>query len=69
MLRDVVHVENRLNRQLMKEILVKLDDKCEERLSELLIDSAIDEKETNSPIKMTHKESNDEVVYLSRLRK
>ena len=41
-----------LKRPLMREVLDKLD-KCEVRLSELLIDSATDESETNSPIKMT----------------
>ena len=38
-------------------------------MSELLIDSATDKSETNSPIKMTHQEDKDEVVYLSRTRK
>ena len=38
-------------------------------MSELLIDSATEESESNSPIKMTHKESNEEVIYLSRIRK
>ena len=38
-------------------------------MSELLIDSAIDESEANSPIWLTHQESKDEVVYLSRMRK
>ena len=41
-----------LDRPLMREILDKLDE-CEGRLSELLIDSATDESEVNSPIKMT----------------
>ena len=38
-----------LNRPLMREVLDKLDE-CEGRLSELLIDSATDESEANSPI-------------------
>ena len=57
-----------LNRPLMREILDKLDE-CEGRLSELLIDSATDESESNSPIKATLQEDNDEVLYLSRTRK
>ena len=57
-----------LNRPLMRETLGNLD-KCEGRMSELLIDSATGESETNSPIKMTHQESNEEVMYLSRTRK
>ena len=35
----------------------------------MLIDSATDEKEANSPIKMTPQEGKGEVVYLSRTRK
>ena len=38
-------------------------------MSELLIDSAIDESEANSPIKMTPQDDKGEVVYLSRARK
>ena len=57
-----------LNRPLMRENLDKLDE-CEGRLSELLIDSATDESEANSPIKMTPQEDKGEVVYLSRTRK
>ena len=57
-----------LNRPLVREVLDKLDE-CEGRLSELLIDSAIDESEANSPIKMTPQEEKGEVVYLSRTRK
>ena len=53
---------------MMREILHKLDE-CEGRLSELLIDSATEESEANSPIKATPQEGNDEVVYLSRTRK
>ena len=41
-----------LNQPLMREVLDKLDE-CEGRLSELVIDSATDESEANSPIKMT----------------
>ena len=52
----------------MREVLEKLD-KCAGRLSELLIDSATDESEVNSPIKMTPQEDKGEVVYLSRTRK
>ena len=52
----------------MREVLDKLDE-CEGRLSELLIDSATDENEANSPIKMTPQEDKGEVVYLSRTRK
>ena len=57
-----------LHRPLMREVLDKLDE-CEGRLSELLIDSAIDESEANSPIKMKPQEDKEEVVYLSRTRK
>ena len=57
-----------LNRPLMREILDKLDE-CEGRLSELLIDSATDESEANSPIKATPQEDNDEVVYPSKPEK
>ena len=57
-----------LNRPLMREVLDKLDE-CEGRLSELLIDSATDESEANSPVKMTPQEDKGEVVYLSRTRK
>ena len=56
-----------LNRPLMREVLDKLDE-CEGRLSEL-IDSATDESEANSPIKMTPQDDKGEVVYLSRTRK
>ena len=54
-----------LNRPLMREVLENLDE-CEGRLNELLIDSATDESEANSPIKMTPQEYKREVVYLSR---
>ena len=54
-----------LNRPLMREVLDKLDE-CEGRLSELLIDSANDESEASSPIKMTPQDDKGEVVYLSR---
>ena len=47
-----------LNRPLMREGLDKLD-KCEGRLSELFIDSATDESEANSPIKMTPQEGKE----------
>ena len=57
-----------LNQPLMREVLDKLDD-CEGRLSELLIDSATDESEANSPIKMTPQDDTGEVVYLSRTRR
>ena len=57
-----------LNRPLMREVLDKLDE-CEGRLSELLIDSATDEIEANSPIKMTPQDDKGEVVYLSRTRR
>ena len=39
-----------LNRPLRRQILEKLDE-CEGRMSELLIDSATDESEANSPKK------------------
>ena len=52
----------------MREVLEKLDE-CEGRLSELLIDSATDESEANSPIMMTPQEDKGEVLYLSRTRK
>ena len=57
-----------LNRPLMQEVLDKLDE-CEGRLSEFLIDSATDEGEANSPIKMTPQDGKGEVVYLSRTRR
>ena len=57
-----------LNRPLMRDVLDKLDE-CEGRLSELLIDSATDESEVNSPIKMTPQDGKGEVVYLSRTRR
>ena len=57
-----------LNRPLMRKVPDKLDE-CDGRLSELLIDSATDESEANSPIKMTPQEDKEEVVYLSRTRK
>ena len=57
-----------LNQPLMREVLDKLDD-CEGRLSELLIDSATDESEANSPIKMTPQDDKGEEVYLSRTRR
>ena len=57
-----------LNRPLMRETLDKLDE-CEGRLSEIMLDSASDESEANSPIKATPQEGNDEVVYLSRTPK
>ena len=50
-----------LNRTLMREVLDKLDE-CEGRLSELLIDSATEESETKSPIKMTPHEDKGEAV-------
>ena len=50
-----------LNGPLMREVLDKLD--------ELQIDSATDESEANSPLKMTPQEDKEEVVYLSRTRK
>ena len=43
-----------LSRPLMPEILDKFDE-CEGRLSELLIDSATDESEVNSPIRQRSK--------------
>ena len=57
-----------LNRPLMREVLDKLDE-CEGRLSELLIDSATDDSEAGSPIKMTPQDDKGEAVYLSRTRK
>ena len=57
-----------LNRPLMRVVLDKPDE-CEGRLSELVIDSATDESEANSPLKMTLQEDKEEVVYLSRTRK
>ena len=57
-----------LNRPLILEILDKLDE-SEERMSELLIDSATDERDISVPIKMTHQESNEGVIYLFRTRK
>ena len=57
-----------LNRSVMRKVLDKLDE-CEGRMSELLIDSATDESEANSPIKLTPQDDKGEVVYLSRTRK
>ena len=58
-----------LNRPLMQEILDKLN-RCEGRRSEgLLIDSATDESGIISPIKLTHQESNNELLCLSRMRR
>ena len=57
-----------LNRPLMREVLDKLDE-CEARLSVLLIDSATDESEANTPIKMTPQEDKGEVVYQSKTSK
>ena len=57
-----------IERRLMHENHDKLDE-SERRMSELLIESATYESESNSPIKMTHQESNEEVVYLYRIRK
>ena len=57
-----------LNRPLIPEILDKLDE-CEGGMSELLIDSATDESEVNSPIKATQQEGSEEVGYLSKTRK
>ena len=57
-----------LNRPLMRKLLEKLDE-CKGRVSELLIASATDESESNSLIKTTHQESNEEVVYLSKTQK
>ena len=71
-LRDPVYFEDRSqnvkNRKLMREVLDKLDE-CDGRLSELLIVSATDKSEANSPIKMTPQEDKEEAVYLSRIRK
>ena len=55
----------------MRNLLGKLNEvgSSMRRLSELLIDSATDESEANSPIKMTQQEDKEEVVYLSRTRK
>ena len=52
----------------MREVLDKLDE-CEGRLSELLIDSATEESEANSPIKMRPQDDKGEVEYLSRTRR
>ena len=57
-----------LNQPLMREVLDRLDE-CEGRLCELLIDSATDESEANSPIKVTPQDDEGEVVYLSRTRR
>ena len=53
---------------MKREVPDKLDE-CEGRLSELLIDSATDESEANSPIKMTPQDDKGEVGYLSRTRR
>ena len=50
-----------LNRPLMREFLDKLD-KCNGRMSNFLINLTTDENEPNSPIKMTHQESNEGVM-------
>ena len=57
-----------LNRPLLRQVLDKVDE-FEGKLSELLIDSATDVSEANSPIKMTPQEDKGEVVYLSKARK
>ena len=57
-----------LNRPLMRELVVKLDE-CEGRMSEFLIDSATEQNKANSPIKTTQPESIQEVVYLIRTQK
>ena len=57
-----------LNRPLRRGVHDKVD-KCEGRLSKLLIDSATDKSEANSPIKMTPQEDKEEVVNLLRTRK
>ena len=49
-----------LNRPV--EIVDEIDER-EERMSDLLFDSVTDEKETNSPIKVKHQESNDDSGY------
>ena len=54
-----------LNRPLIREIFDKPDE-CVGRLSELLFKLATDESEASSPIKMTHQENNEELVFLSR---
>ena len=57
-----------LDRSLMQKIFDSLE-KCEGRMSEVLIDSATDESETKSPIIMTRQGRNDEKVCLSGTRK
>ena len=57
-----------LNRPLMREVLDKLDE-CEGRLSELLIDSATDESESNSAIKMTPQEAKEKWYICRELGK
>ena len=53
---------------MMKTGLNQLEE-CEGRMSYFLIDSATNESEVNSPIKVMQQKSNEEVVYLSRTRK
>ena len=57
-----------LSRPLLLEVHDKLDE-CEWRMSELLIDSTVDESDANSRMKMTLQEDKEEVVYLSRTRR
>ena len=56
------------NRPLMHKIQDKLDE-CEEIMSEFVIDSATDDGDTNSPINVTHQESNEGMVNLSKTKK
>ena len=63
-----VYTENRSQQTTNREVLDKLDE-CEGRLSELLVDSATDESEANSPIKKAPQEGKEELVYRSRFRK
>ena len=57
-----------LNRPLRQEAIDKLDE-CEERLSELLIDLAIDESEISSPIKTTQQEGSKKTYTCPELEK
>ena len=67
-LRDPVYTENWSQQTTNAKVIDKIDER-DGRLSELLIDSATDESETNSPIKTTLQEDKEEVVYLSRTRR
>ena len=52
-----------------KPVILDISGECERKMNKLLTDSATEESEANSPIKMRQQGSNEKVVYLSRTRK